>query len=89
MAANCSTQSAAVSASTLAATPSASVAVAASLTVQSWSGSTWITQATITGNNLVKRTVTLAAVTTDRIRINVTSSPDAYSYITEIEAWGN
>ena len=56
-------------------------------TVQTWNGSAWVTQATITGNNLVKRTVSFAAVTTDRIRINVTSSPDGYSYISEIAVW--
>ncbi len=56
-------------------------------TVQTWDGAAWVTQATVTGNNLVKRSVTFAAVTTDRIRINVTSSPSGYSYITEIEAW--
>jgi len=58
-------------------------------TVQTWNGSAWVTQATITGNNLVKRTVTFGAVATDRIRINVTSSPDGYSYVSEIEAWGH
>ena len=56
-------------------------------TVQTWDGANWVTQATITGNNLVKRTVNFAAVATDRIRVNVTASPDGSSYITEIEAW--
>ena len=37
--------------------------------VQAWTGSAWTTLATVTGNNLVKRTVTFAPFTTDRIRI--------------------
>ena len=57
-------------------------------TVQGWDGSAWITLATVSGNNLVKRTVSFAAFTTDRIRVNVTSALDGYSRITEIEAWG-
>ena len=56
--------------------------------VQGWNGSAWVTLATVTGNNLVKRTVAFTAVTTDRIRINVTNALAGYSRITEIEAWG-
>ncbi len=55
--------------------------------VQTWNGSSWVTQATITGNNLVKRTVTFAAVTTDRVRINVTSALASFSRIVEVEVW--
>ncbi|MBK8568780.1 MAG: fibronectin type III domain-containing protein [Nitrosomonadales bacterium] len=43
--------------------------------------------ATVSGNNLVKRTVNFAAFTTDRIRVNVTSALSSHSRITEIEAW--
>ena len=57
-------------------------------TVQTWNGSAWVTQATITGNNLVKRTVTFPAVSTDRIRVNVNGAADGNSRIMEIEAWG-
>ena len=57
-------------------------------TVQGWNGSAWVTLATVSGNNLVKRTVTFTAFTTDRIRINVTNALNRYSRITEIEAWG-
>jgi hypothetical protein len=57
-------------------------------TVQGWDGSAWVTLATVSGNNLVKRTVSFAAYTTDRIRINITSGLDGWSRITEIEAWG-
>jgi PKD repeat protein len=56
--------------------------------VQAWNGSTWVTLASVTGNNLVKRAVSFAATTTDRIRIVVNGVADgAWSRITEIEAW--
>ncbi|MDO9102086.1 MAG: hypothetical protein Q7U50_07505, partial [Candidatus Nitrotoga sp.] len=57
-------------------------------TVQGWDGSTWITLATVSGNNLVKRTVSFAAFTTNRIRVNITGALSGHSRITEIEAWG-
>jgi hypothetical protein len=47
----------------------------------------WLDVATVTGNNLVKRTVTFPAVTTDRIRVTITQSADAYGRLAEIEAW--
>ncbi|WP_239187389.1 fibronectin type III domain-containing protein, partial [Candidatus Nitrotoga sp. HW29] len=56
-------------------------------TVQGWDGSAWTTLATVSGNNLVKRTVNFTAFTTDRIRVNVTNALAGYSRITEIEAW--
>ena len=40
----------------------------------------------VTGNNLVKRTVPFTAYGTDRIRINITGPP-SFSRITEVEAW--
>jgi hypothetical protein len=58
-------------------------------TVQGWNGSAWVTLATVTGNSLVKRTVTFGTFTTDRIRVNVTQGGAGYSRITEIEAWGS
>ena len=58
-------------------------------TVQGWDGRAWVMLGTVTGNNLVKRTVTFAAFTTDRIRINITNALATYSRITEIEAWGH
>jgi hypothetical protein len=59
-----------------------------SFQVQGWTGSSWITLGTVSGNNLVKRTVTFAPYTTDRIRIYVTGTKDGqWSRITEIEAW--
>jgi hypothetical protein len=57
-------------------------------TVQGWNGSQWVTLATVTGNNLVKRRVAFAPYTTDRIRINVTRAANSLSRITEIEAFG-
>src|SRR6266404_4764613 len=57
-------------------------------TVQGWDGAAWVTLATVSGNNLVKRSVTFAAYTTDRIRINITGTVDWWSRLTEVEAWG-
>ena len=59
-------------------------------TVQGWDGQNWVALGTVTGNNLVKRTVNFTAFATDRIRVNVNNAADhRYSYITEVEAWGN
>jgi hypothetical protein len=58
-------------------------------TVQGWTGSAWKTLATVSGNNLVKRTVTFAPFTTTQIRIRITAALASFSRITEIEAWGN
>jgi hypothetical protein len=55
--------------------------------VQGWNGSAWVTLGSVTGNNLVKRTVTFPAFTTDRIRVNATSGLVNFSRITEVEAW--
>ena len=57
-------------------------------TVQAWNGTAWATLASVTGNNLVKRTVTFPALTTDRIRVQITNALSGYSRITEVEAWG-
>ena len=56
--------------------------------VQGWDGSGWVTLATVTGNNLVKKTLNFAAFTTDRIRINVTAASGGYSRLTEVEVFG-
>ena len=58
-------------------------------TVQGWNGAAWVTLGSVSGNNLVKRTVNFSATTTDRIRISVTSALASFSRITEVEAWGN
>jgi hypothetical protein len=57
--------------------------------VQGWTGSAWVTLAQVTGNGLVKRTVSFSAYTTDRIRVTVNNALNGYARITEIEAWGN
>ena len=57
--------------------------------VQGWNGSAWVALGSVTGNKLVKRTVSFTATTTDRIRVNITGALSYYSRITEIEAWGN
>jgi hypothetical protein len=57
-------------------------------TVQGLSGGNWITLATVTNNNLVKRSVSFAPITVDRIRINITRSAWVFSVLTEVEAWG-
>ena len=56
--------------------------------IAAWNGSAWVTVGSVSGNNLVKRTVSFAPVTTDRIRINVASALATYSRITEVEAFG-
>jgi hypothetical protein len=56
--------------------------------VQAWNGSAWVTVGTVTGNTLVKRTVTFSAFTTTRIRILVTNALASHARITEVEAWG-
>ena len=58
--------------------------------VQGWNGSSWVTLASVSGNNLVKRSVSFSPYTTDRIRIYVTGAKDGFwSRITEVEAWGS
>ena len=50
--------------------------------VQAWNGNSWVTLGTVNGNNLVKRTVSFASYTTDRIRINITGAMASSSRIT-------
>jgi hypothetical protein len=57
--------------------------------VQGWTGSKWTNLATVSGNNLVKRSVNFSAFSTPRIRLRITAALASYSRITEIEAWGN
>jgi hypothetical protein len=58
-------------------------------TVQGWNGSAWVTLGTVTGNNLVKRTVNFTAFATARIRVNVTNAISGYSRVVEVQAWGH
>lgn len=57
--------------------------------VDGWDGSNWVRLGSASGNNLVKRTLTFAAFTTDRIRVTVNGALGGFSRITEIEAWGS
>jgi M6 family metalloprotease-like protein len=58
-----------------------------SFQVQGFNGTGWVTLATVTGNNLVKRTVSFAPYPTDRIRINILGALATWSRVTEVEAW--
>jgi hypothetical protein len=56
--------------------------------VEGWNGNDWVTLATITDNELCKRTVTFAPFTTDQIRISVTAVGGwSFTRIAEVEAW--
>jgi len=58
--------------------------------VQGWSGTSWVTLGRVTGNNLVKRTVSFSPFATTRVRIVANGvADDQWSRITEIEAWGH
>jgi hypothetical protein len=57
--------------------------------VQYWTGSGWanVPGGAIVNNNLVWRQVTFTPLVTSKIRIWVTGALDAYSRITDVEAW--
>ncbi|HEX3098784.1 MAG TPA: hypothetical protein VHQ02_13770 [Usitatibacter sp.] len=57
--------------------------------VQGWNGSGWVTLGSVSGNNLVKRTVSFPATSISRVRVVVNNALLHYSRIVEIEAWGN
>ena len=59
-----------------------------SFVVEGWNGTAWTTLATVTGNNLVKRTVTFAAFTASGIRVTINNAIGGYSRLAEIEAFG-
>jgi len=58
--------------------------------VQYWNGTAWtdVPGGAITNNNLVWRQVTFSAVTTQKIRLYITSALSGYSRVMELEAWG-
>ncbi len=58
--------------------------------LQYWNGSSWATVSggSITGNNKVWKKVTFSQITTNKVRVNVTSALSNYSRVTELEAWG-
>jgi len=57
-------------------------------TVEGWNGTGWTVLGSVSNNNLVKRTVTFAAYTTDVIRIKLSAALGLYSRIVEVEAFG-
>ena len=61
---------------------------AVDFTVEGWNGSAWVSLGSVTGNNLVKRSLSFTNFTTDRIRVNVTRTPTTLTRLVEIEAWG-
>ncbi|HET9830181.1 MAG TPA: discoidin domain-containing protein, partial [Vicinamibacterales bacterium] len=58
-------------------------------TVQYWDGTQWLAVpgGAISGNNLVWRQVTFAAVTTAKIRILITGALNTWSRVAEVEAY--
>jgi YD repeat-containing protein len=59
--------------------------------VQYWDGTAWATVSggSIVSNNKVWRKITFATVTTSKIRIVINRAASSYSYVTEVEAYGN
>ena len=57
--------------------------------VQYWTGSAWATipGGSVTGNNKVWRKFTFAPITTSKIRLWITSVPDSWSRLVELQAW--
>jgi RHS repeat-associated protein len=60
--------------------------------LQYWDGGSgsWVTVSggNISGNNKVWKQVTFSQITTNKIRVNVTSALSNFSRVTELEAWG-
>lgn len=54
--------------------------------VLGWDGSKWQTLASVTGNRLVKRTVTFASFTSSKFRLVVNTATDGYARLVEVEA---
>jgi hypothetical protein len=61
--------------------------VATSFDVKTWNGASWVTQASVTGNQLIKRIVTFPPVTTSQIKIVVNGAQSPYTKIVEVEAF--
>lgn len=54
-------------------------------TVQTWDGSNWVTQATVTGNSAVYRWIPFdSAVTTSQVRLTVTGTQDGFTRVAEL-----
>lgn len=61
-----------------------------SFEVQYWNGTSWATVpgGNVTGNNKVWCKFAFSPITTSKIRVLTFSSPDGWSRISELEAWG-
>ncbi len=59
--------------------------------VQYWNGSSWVAipGGNVTGNNKVWKQFTFPTISTSKIRVLSSASPDSYSRVTEIEAWSD
>jgi RHS repeat-associated protein len=57
--------------------------------VQYWNDSSWVTVSggSVTGNEKVWRKFTFSPITTTKIRVLTSASPDSWSRIAEVEAW--
>ncbi|HXT63141.1 MAG TPA: hypothetical protein VN696_08905 [Pyrinomonadaceae bacterium] len=57
---------------------------------QYWNGSAWATVpgGSVAGNNKIWKSISFSAVTTSKIRVLTNGSPDGYTRVTEVEAWG-
>lgn len=58
-------------------------------TIETWNGSTWDTQATITGNTLLKRTHTVSVNTTKVRFVGTADGGATFFAVQELEAWGS
>ena len=56
--------------------------------VQTWNGTAWVTQGSVTGNDKAMRVFTFPDVTTTKIQVVVTAARTNYSRIVEVEAFG-
>lgn len=57
-------------------------------TIDTWDGASWVTQATVTGNNNLKRSFSFGPVSTSKVRLNVTSDSIGAWLTQEIQAFG-
>ncbi|HEU4713078.1 MAG TPA: RHS repeat-associated core domain-containing protein [Pyrinomonadaceae bacterium] len=66
-----------------------SVAGLSGYQVQYWNGSAWTTipDGNVSANSKVWKKFTFSAITTTKIRVLTSASPDNYSRLTEVEAW--
>jgi F5/8 type C domain-containing protein len=57
--------------------------------VQYWNGTAWVTipGGSVSGNNKVWRKFIFAPITTSKIRLWITSVPDSWSRLVELQAW--